>query len=329
MTSATDIVVKTQTWRVEPEEVGMRLDIAVAHQLEDVSRARVRKWIDEGLVRVDGKPARASRLCREGESVEISPPALVRAIPEPEDLPIAILYEDEDLVVVDKAAGMVVHPSPGHSTGTLVNALLAHCTDLSGIGGVERPGIVHRLDVGTTGVLVVAKSDRAHRRLVAQFEERVVTKNYLGIVHGVTPTELTIDRAIGRDRNHRTKISSRSRRPKPALSEARQLESLPASSLLEIRIHTGRTHQIRVHMSEAGYPLVGDKDYGAPTKPPTGMSNAEFRVLRDFPRPALHAATLELDHPITGKSAKWEAPIPADMQDLLEELRSLRDEKQP
>lgn len=318
----------TRTWRVGPEEVGKRVDVAIANQLEDVSRAQIRKWIDRGLVRVDGKPTRASRLCHDGESIDVTPPAPVRAIPEPENIPLAILYEDEDLVVVDKAAGMVVHPSPGHASGTLVNALLAHCTDLSGIGGVERPGIVHRLDIGTTGVLVVAKSERAHRSLVTQFEQRIVNKHYLGVVHGVTPMELSIDRAIGRDPNHRTKVSSRSRHPKRAVSEARQLESFPASSLLAIQIHTGRTHQIRVHLSEAGYPLVGDRDYGAPTKAPTGMSRAEFQVLHDFPRPALHASTLELRHPATAQPIKWEAPLPPDLHELLEKLRLLREARQ-
>lgn len=318
-----------RSWSVAREHIGVRLDVVVASQFDDVSRAQVRKWIDDGLVCVDGAPARASKLCRDHESIDVTVPAPVPAIPEPEAIELAILYEDEELVVVDKAAGMVVHPSPGHSSGTVVNALLAHCTDLSGIGGVERPGIVHRLDVGTTGVLVVAKSDRAHRALATQFEERVVKKNYIGIVHGVTPAELRIDKAIGRDPIHRTKISSRSRQPKPASSEIRHLETLPASSLLAIRIHTGRTHQIRVHLSEAGYPLVGDKDYGAPTRPPSGMSHAEFRALREFPRPALHAATLELEHPTRRISMKWEAPLPTDMQDLLDQLRRLRDEKKP
>lgn len=317
-----------QSWQVGPEEVGLRLDVAIATHLEDVSRARVKKWIEDGLVHIDGDPGRASRLCRSGESIEVVLPRPVPATPEPEELPLEILYEDTDLVVVNKAAGMVVHPAPGHSRGTLVNALLAHCTDLSGIGGVERPGIVHRLDVGTTGVLVVAKNDRSHAGLASQFEKREVKKRYLGIVHGDAPRALTIDRAIGRDPTHRTKVSSRSHRPKPALSEIQLCESLPASSLISIRIHTGRTHQIRVHLSETGYPLVGDADYGAPTKPPTGTSHAEFRELREFPRPALHATTLELTHPTTGHLVKWEAPIPRDMQDLLEKLRRLRDEKQ-
>lgn len=315
------------TWHAGPAEAGLRLDVAVASQLEDVSRAQVKKWIDDGRVRVDGRPARASRLCREGELLEVDVPAPSPPTPEPEDIRVAILYEDSDIVVVDKAAGMVVHPSPGHPRGTLVNALLAHCDDLSSIGGVERPGIVHRLDVGTTGVLVVAKNDRAHRRLSTQFQERLVSKSYVAVVHGITPPEVVIDRAIGRDPHHRTKISSRSHRAKTAVSEMRRIECLPASSLLAVRIHTGRTHQIRVHASEAGFPLVGDTDYGAPRQPPPGMSQADFRVLREFPRPALHAAALELDHPTTGERMKLEAPMPRDLQDLLIALREIRDRK--
>lgn len=314
------------TWNVSPAEAGLRLDVAVASQLEDVSRARVRKWIDEGRVRVEGKPRRASRPCREGESIEVTIPAPSPATPVPEDIPITVLHEDADLVVVDKAAGMVVHPSPGHPTGTLVNALLAHCDDLSGVGGVERPGIVHRLDVGTTGVLVAAKNDRSHQRLAIQFQERVVTKRYVGLVHGTTPAELIIDRAIGRDPIHRTKVSSRSHRPKSALSEIRRLECLPVSSLVEIQIHTGRTHQIRVHLSETGFPLVGDVDYGAGRKPRTGTRRDALRLLYDFPRPALHAAELELDHPTTGERMHFAAPMPQDMEELLTELRRLRNE---
>lgn len=317
----------THSWSIEASEDGLRLDVALASHLEDVSRAQVKKWIEQGLVLVDGAEARASRLCREGEAVEVRVPEPVPATPEPEEIPLTILYEDPHLVVVDKPAWMVVHPSPGHPKGTLVNALLAHCRDLSGIGGVERPGIVHRLDIGTTGVIVVAKNDRAHRHLAEQFQARRVKKHYIGIVHGSIPEDLAIDRAIGRDPIHRTKISSRSRRAKPALSEIRRLESLPRSSLIEIRIHTGRTHQIRVHLSEVGFPLVGDKDYGAPHNPPTGMSQSEFQPLKDFPRPALHAQSLELQHPASGKLMTWDAPLPEDMQRLLVALRHLRDGK--
>ena len=205
--------------------------------------------------------------------MHVDVPAPVPATPEPEDLPLDVLFEDEHIIVLNKAAGMVVHPGPGHHRGTLVNALLAHCRDLSGIGGVERPGIVHRLDGGTTGVLIVAKHDRAHQRLALDFQARRVDKRYLAVVHGSTPAELAIDLAIGRDPKHRTRISSRGTRTKEARTDVQRVESFPGASLVAIRLHTGRTHQIRVHLSESGFPLVGDRDYGAaeawsPGRPP-------------------------------------------------------------
>lgn len=316
----------TRSWTVGSSEAGLRLDVIVAVHLEDVSRAQVKKWIEQGRVLVDGDRARASRLCREGDAVEVRVPEPAPAEPAVEAIPLAILYEDSDIIVIDKPAGMVVHPSPGHPSGTLVNALLAHCRDLSGIGGIERPGIVHRLDVGTSGIIVVAKNDLSHRHLSTQFHDRTVKKMYLAIVHGAIPEELTIDRPIGRDPIHRTKISSKSSRAKAAVSEVRRVELLPGSSLVEIRIHTGRTHQIRVHLSEAGYPVVGDRDYGAPQKPPTRSSRANFQRLRDFPRPALHARSLEIEHPASGERIAWEAPLPDDMQELFTELRRRRAE---
>ncbi len=312
---------RLETWKIEPSESAVRLDVAVASYLEDVSRARVKKWIEDGRVRIDGKIARPSRLCREGESVEVVIPAPVPASPEAEAIPLSILYEDEHLVVVDKPAGMVVHPSPGHRSKTLVNALLAHCHDLSGIGGVERPGIVHRLDSGTTGVLVVAKHDQAHQHLATQFQERRVRKRYLAVVHGTPPEHLVIDRAIGRDRMHRTKISTRTNHPRSATSTVERLERLPHSALVAIQIHTGRTHQIRVHLSEAGYPIAGDQDYGAPRKRASGQDALAFKWMSEFPRPALHAESLTLTHPKTGEEMNWTAPIPSDINDLLEKLR--------
>jgi 23S rRNA pseudouridine1911/1915/1917 synthase len=208
-----------------------------------------------------------------------------------------------------------------------VHALLAHTRDLSGIGGVLRPGIVHRLDAGTSGVLVVAKHDRAHRRLAEQFQNRSVSKLYLGLVHGSPPDRFSVDSPIGRDPRHRTRMSSRSRAGREARTELLSVERLPLSTLLEIRIRTGRTHQIRVHLSEAGYPIVGDRDYGAPrlkSKLPS-RHRAAFRLLRDFPRPALHAARLGFDHPETGERVRFEAPIPEDLAGLLDRLREIRD----
>jgi len=310
---------RKQTFTVEDSDKGARIDVTLALRIPDASRAQAKRWIEEGRVTVDGRPVRASRLCRAGERVEVVIPPAAPATPLAEAIPLEILYEDRSLVVVNKRAGMVVHPAPGHASGTLVNALLAHTRDLSGIGGVMRPGIVHRLDSGTSGVMVVAKNDRAHRSLQSQFQKRSVSKVYLALAHGSTRERFTIDRPIGRDVRHRTKISSRTRSPREATSEVKRLEKLPGCSLLEIRIHTGRTHQIRVHLSEEGHPLVGDRDYGAPVK--------TIRPLREFARPALHAFRLGFVHPESGEALSFEAPLPGDFASLLEELRALRDGK--
>ncbi len=242
------------------------------------------------------------------------------ATPIPEAIPLDILHEDEDLVVVNKKAGMVVHPAAGHATGTLVNALLSHSSDLSGIGGVMRPGIVHRLDAGTSGVIVVAKNDRAHHSLQSQFQKRTVTKIYLALAYGTAAERFTIDQPIGRDARDRKKISSRTRTPRQATSEVTRIEKLPGCSLLEIRIRTGRTHQIRVHLSEAGHPLVGDRDYGASSRAARALT-----PLRDFARPALHAFRLAFEHPSRGEEVRFEAPLPEDFSRLLTELRARRD----
>jgi 23S rRNA pseudouridine1911/1915/1917 synthase len=320
---------RTETFVVDASEESLRLDVAVALHFEDVSRAQAKRWIEEGRVRLDGRKARPARTCRAGDRIDVVVPALAPATPEPEPIPLDVLFEDRSVVVVAKRAGMVVHPSPGHPTGTLVNALLAHTRDLSGIGGVARPGIVHRLDAGTSGVLVVAKSDRAHRHLAAQFQGRTVDKQYLAVVHGEPPERFVVDRPIGRDLHDRTRISSRSATPRDATSEFEVLERFPLSASLDIRIRTGRTHQIRVHLSEAGYPVVGDRDYGAPRRPrgPARRSASEaaaFRLLRDFPRTALHASRLAFDHPETGARLRFVAPVPADLEELLEKLRGLR-----
>jgi 23S rRNA pseudouridine1911/1915/1917 synthase len=302
---------------VEDTDKGARIDVALTLRLPDVSRAQTKRWIEQGRVTVDGRPVRASRICRGGERVDVFIPPPAPATPVPEAIPLDILYEDRHIVVVNKRAGMVVHPAPGHATGTLVNALLAHTTDLSGIGGVMRPGIVHRLDSGTSGVMVVAKNETTHRSLQAQFQKRSVSKVYLALAHGTTAERFAIDRPIGRDVRNRTKVSSRTRSPRKAMSEGKRLEKLPGCSLLEIRILTGRTHQIRVHLSEEGHPVVGDRAYGAPGK--------AIRPLRDFGRPALHALRLSFQHPESQQAVTFEAPLPEDFSRLLDELRSIRD----
>ena len=313
------------TWTVEDSESGQRFDVIVASRLPDVSRAQAKRWIEQDRALLDGEPARPSRLCRAGQRIEISLPPPTSATPEPEAIALDVVFEDRDLIVINKPAGMVVHPSPGHATGTLVNALLAHADDLSGIGGVARPGIVHRLDAGTTGLIVVAKNDRAHHSLARQFERREVDKRYLAVVFGWPTERLILDRPIGRDRVHRTRISSRSARAREARTELELVQRLPLAALVSVRIYTGRTHQIRVHSSEAGHPVVGDLDYGAPRRRAglPARDAAAFRLLRDFPRPALHAFQLALRHPTTGDPVRWEAPLPADMAELLSKLRKL------
>ena len=274
---------------------------------------------------MENRPARPSLSLREGETVavELPPPAPAETPPEP--IPLDIVYEDEDLVVVNKPPFLVVHPAPGHRTGTLVNALLHHCPNLSGVGGVARPGIVHRLDRGTSGLLVAAKHDRAHRAIARQFAGRTVAKRYRALVYGRPPSPLRIESSIGRDARDRKKISSRSPRGKPAITVATTMESLPLATLLDVRIETGRTHQIRVHLSEAGFPVVGDSLYGRTQRssPSTSKDATARRVLEEMNRPALHAASLTFVHPGSGESVTFEAPLPSDMLELLTRLRGV------
>jgi 23S rRNA pseudouridine1911/1915/1917 synthase len=298
---------------IDERYAGERLDRALAELLDDRSRALIQKHIEAGAVTIDGaqpKQGAKTKLHR-GARIQYQPPP-----PEPIDLvaeaiPLSILFEDEHLLVLDKPAGLVVHPAAGHPRGTLVNAVLHHLqADLQGVGSPERPGIVHRLDRDTTGVIAIAKTARAHELLGHAFSERRVEKEYLAIVHGVpAPTEGTIDTLFGRHPRDRKRFSSKVLGGKRAITHYRVSELLQGASLLEIRLETGRTHQIRVHFADRGHPLVGDPVYG--TRKP----------LAPFARPALHSRRLTLDHPITGRKLTCEAPIPQDFLDLLEALR--------
>ncbi len=312
----------TVRWIVSPQEDNTRIDRLIPDHVEIASRAQAKRWIEDGRVRVNGQTVRPSRLAHSGEEVKVEVPPTEPAEPQPEAIPIEILDEDEDIIVVNKPPHMVVHPAAGHASGTLVNALLHHCIDLSGIGGVARPGIVHRLDRGTSGLIVAAKNDHSHRTLARQFAARSVEKLYLALVYGSAPERLLMESPIGRDPHDRKKISSRSRRPKSASTEAERLEVLSLSTLLSIRIATGRTHQIRVHLSEAGFPVVGDTDYGRTRRPPKGDERA-FEILNHLKRPALHAARLAFRHPRSGEILQFEAPLPSDIQYVLDELRHL------
>ena len=326
-----------------PEDAGQRLDSFLAKRSESVSRSRMKALILQGAVRA-------------GDAVEVDPrkpvvaaceysidvPAPVSATPEPEDIPLSILFEDAHLIVLNKPSGMAVHPAPGSWDGTLVNALLHHCQgELSGIGGVERPGIVHRLDKLTTGVMVAAKTEQAHLGLSELFQAHDIERAYLAVTRGAPrPLVGTVDEPIARSTGDRKKMAvvrnPESGAGRYAVTHYKVRETfglrdkgtqLPAAALIECRLETGRTHQIRVHMSHIGVPLIGDPVYGRHK----GISSyghgpahiAATKAARAFPRQALHAAVLGFVHPVTQETLRFEAPLPDDMQALIDALRSL------
>jgi 23S rRNA pseudouridine1911/1915/1917 synthase len=307
----------------DPEASGLRLDVWLARELPSLSRARLQALIGEGHVLLDGDATRPSERLRPGQTVDVHVPPPAPAEPEPEDIPLAVVHEDAHLLVIDKPAGLVVHPGAGTRTGTLVNALLKHVQDLSGIGGVLRPGIVHRLDRGTSGLLVVAKDDETHRALVRQFSSRSVEKEYLALVHGVPRARSgEITATIGRHPVDRKKMAAGPARGRAARTSWQREESLDGASLLRVRIHTGRTHQIRVHLASIGHPVVGDATYGG-TRTPSSRRAAARETLRSLTRPALHAARLGFTHPATGERVDFAAPLPEDIQSILERLRAM------
>jgi 23S rRNA pseudouridine1911/1915/1917 synthase len=307
---------------VDAAGAGARLDAWLARQVPDLSRARIQALIADGHVLVAGQAARPALRLRGGEQVGLTLPAPAAAAPGPEDIPLRVVHQDADLLVVDKPAGLVVHPGAGAASGTLVNALLHHVRDLSGVGGVLRPGIVHRLDKGTSGLLVVAKNDAAHQALVGQFAGRTVEKRYLALVLGVPRARQgTVDAAIGRDPADRKKMSVRSRRGREARSSWALVESFDGAALLEVGIHTGRTHQIRVHLASLGHPVAGDATYGG-TRTPSSRSSAARAALGSLERPALHAARLTFDHPRSGERCAFESPLPEDLAAVIRALRA-------
>jgi len=268
-------------------------------------------------VKVDGRVAKANLRLKTGASIELDVPELKDAAPAPENLDVPIVYEDPDVVVVDKPAGMVVHPAAGHDSGTLVNALLHQVDDLSGIGGERRPGIVHRLDRGTSGLMVVAKNDAAHQELARQFHDREVEKEYVALVWGVVQAGRRIEEPIGRDPNNRKKMSNRARRSREAVTRiVRVYHVNPALTLAQIAIHTGRTHQIRVHLSAIGHPIVGDALYGGVHR----RVLADIRAVMKLDRPFLHAAKLVFKHPSDGRRMEFESELPPDLKSVLDEL---------
>src|SRR5262245_24514465 len=307
---------------VEPEHDGLRLDNFVTALMPDLSRSRVQRLIKDGCVRGPGAPVRASTTVHAGQTFTVLVPEPVETTPLPEALPLRIVHEDADLVVLDKPAGMVVHPAAGHDSGTLVNALLHHVKDLSGVGGELRPGIVHRLDRGTSGLMVVAKNDRAHQELSRQFHDREVEKEYVTLVWGVVHAGRRIDAAIGRDPNDRQKMSTRARRARSAVTRVTFSRHLKGVSLIKVAIATGRTHQIRVHLNAIGHPSVGDAVYGGVHRRVPG----NLRALMRLERPFLHAARLAFTHPADGTRVTFESPLPSDLAGVLDDIVAREEE---
>lgn len=301
-----------------------RLDAYLAQVLPEISRAQLKKLIDHQQVTCDGRPVKAGGKLKGGETIAIT-------LPEPQPLevaaqsiPLDIRYEDQDLVVVNKPAGMVVHPAAGHARDTLVNALLHHCDDLAGIGGTLRPGIVHRIDKDTSGLLVVTKNDTSHQHLAEQFSRHSVNRHYLALIHGQLPTASgTIDQPLGRHPVQRKKISSRTTRSKRAVTHWTVLEhySNHRLSLIRLKLETGRTHQIRVHLSESGYPLVGDPLYGRRAEAASIKDLKLRQLIQQLPGQALHAATLGFMHPRSGDYLEFSSDIPAPLSAIIAHLK--------
>ena len=313
---------RTDRLVVDAAGAGERLDVWLARRLPDLSRARIQDLIAQGHIRVDDRAAGASMRIRAAQAVSLHVPSPTPAVPAPEDIALHVVYEDPSLLVIDKPAGIAVHPGAGRSSGTLVNALLHHVHDLSGVGGVLRPGIVHRLDRGTSGLLVVAKTDAAHVALARQFAGRTVEKEYLALVLGVPRArEGTVSAPIGRDPTHRRRMSVRAARGREARSTYRVVEAFDGAALLRVRIHTGRTHQIRVHLASIGHPVAGDATYGG-RRPTSSERPATGAALAGLSRPALHATRLAFDHPVTAERRIFDSPLPADLSDVLERLRN-------
>ncbi len=299
---------------------GLRLDLALTELGDGWTRSRIRRWIDEGRVLRNGRPTKRSERVTTGDVLDLEVPEIVPSENQPEDIPLSILFEDEHLLVIDKPAGLVIHPAAGNPTGTLVNALLHHCRDLSGIGGVERPGIVHRLDKDTTGVLIVAKNDRTHMGLSLAFSRREIDKTYIAVCYGAPARdEDVIEAPIGRHPVDRKKMTVRED-GSPARTLFTVREHLVGTTVLACRLITGRTHQIRVHCAHIGHAIVGDPLYAG--RQWKNIDDPDARTAcKAFPRQALHARRIAFVHPVTDRRIEVEAPLPGDMAGLLEALR--------
>ncbi|MBO8136550.1 MAG: RluA family pseudouridine synthase [Desulfotomaculum sp.] len=299
----------TYIFEINEQDAGTRLDKFLAREIEDLTRSYIQKLLCEGMAKINGKEVKPSYKLQTGDKIELIEPDPVELTVEPENIPLDIYYEDEDVIVVNKPQGMVVHPADGNYSGTLVNALLYHCRDLSGINGVLRPGIVHRIDKDTSGLLVVAKNDASHLDLAGQLKEHSVTRRYLALVHGNLQVESgTIEAPIGRDPSNRQKMAVTDKNSKQAITHFKVKKRFGQYTLVECQLETGRTHQIRVHMAYIKHPVVGDPKYGGKTK--------KFNLNGQL----LHAAVLGFKHPRTAEYLEFEAPLPKHFQAVLNNL---------
>ena len=314
---------RNRSFTVGPGQAGLRLDVFLSQADPAFSRSQIKYAIEEGDALVNGRAPKASQHLKAGDRVDLHLEPAVEATAVAQDIPLNIVYEDSFIIIVNKPAGMVVHPAPGNPDQTLVNALLFHCRDLSGIGGFLRPGIVHRLDKETSGLIVAAKTDDAHRKLSAQFESRLVQKKYMALVWGDVRGEKGESvLPVGRHPKDRKKMSTKSRHGRDALTLWKVRERYTAATLLEVEIKTGRTHQIRVHLSERGYPVIGDAVYGVASKGQTVKNAALKAGVKALSRQALHAAELSFLHPQSGERMVFTAPLPQDLENLLHLFRA-------
>lgn len=306
---------------ITAENSGQRLDAFLAAAIPELTRSAVQRLIEQGQVLLDGKVVKASHKLSAGEQVAVTIPAPEPASAVAENIDLEILFEDADVIVVNKAAGMTVHPGAGVNSGTLVNALLGHCSDLSGIGGEVRPGIVHRIDKDTTGILVAAKNDAAHEGLARQFSEHTVKRVYHALIFGSPRTDKgKIEGIIGRHPVDRKKMSGKARHGRAAVTHWQVIARYPEVTLLKLKLETGRTHQIRVHLSETGYPLLGDSVYGGDARL-GNVKDAKLKSLvRELGRQALHAKVLGFIHPRTGEYIEFTTDLPEDMQRIIDYL---------
>ncbi len=308
--------------QVRAGQVAVRLDRFLDEQLPELTRSQIKRLIDDGAVTLDGAPSKAGFRLRGGEEICVNLPEPVAASAQAEAIPLAVLYEDSALIVINKPAHFVVHPAPGHQTGTLVNALLHHCKDLSGVGGELRPGIVHRLDKDTSGVMVATKDDQTHQHLARQFKAHTIQRRYRALVHGsVTPAKGTIDQPIGRHPVHRKKMSTVARVNRHAVTHWQVLRRYEEDrlTLVDLLLETGRTHQIRVHLAEMNWPVVGDPLYGSSSRAKIMNDEVLRQKIRRLDRQFLHAWQLGFDHP-DGRAMLFQAALPEDLLDILDYL---------